>query len=138
MPKESPTSAYEVLASESILGAGPLEPLAVVITEVSDLDQLLDIFPRGASVPEIDPARLEGEGAIVAVFGGLRGSSGYTLTVDDIQIVDGQVVVKATVVRPPTDRMVEPAEQIPYVVVVVEGVAFPAETGDVLLELQGG
>ena len=115
-PAESPD--YEMLASGSILGVGPAEPLAVVITEEGELDQLLDVFPKGSRPTEIDAARLDGGSAFVAVFGGSQGSSGYSVALEEIEVEGDGVVLRATLASPPSGQLVEPAGRTPIPLLV--------------------
>jgi hypothetical protein len=133
-PPASP-SAYETLDSGSLLGTEPLEPLAVVVTGEDELDRLYDLFPPSATPPQIDAARLAGDEAIIAIFGGLQGSSGYTVALKDIKSEGNQVTLEVEISRPPAKQLVEPAEQIPYSIVQVSRSRLPAEIENVVLSV---
>jgi hypothetical protein len=127
---------YELLDSGSLLGGTKsLEPFAVVVTQESELEQIYEAFPRRSAAPTIDPAQLTEEKAIIAIFGGVLGSGGYTITLKDIKSEENRVVLDAAISGPAAGQMVEPAEQTPYSIVLVSRSRLPTEIEDVVLEV---
>jgi hypothetical protein len=127
--------AYEILDTGSMLATKPAEPSAIVVTQPGQLGQLLSIFPPGTSLDNVTPALLDGNHVIVAIFGGVQGSSGYSVHLQTIRVEDTQVVLEVLLAGPPPNTLTEPALQIPYTIVLVERSAFPAEIGNVIVEL---
>jgi hypothetical protein len=128
-------SAYPVLAAGSILGSEPAEPSAMVVTQPDQLAQLRSMFPPGTPLDNITPALLDGNHVIVAIFGGVQNSSGYSVRLQGIRAEGGQVVLEVSLAGPPPNTLTEPALQVPYTIVLVERSTFPAEIGNVIVEL---
>ena len=125
----SPTAAsipMQTISKGAPLGDDPAEPFYAVITTAKEWNDLEGRVPE--SVQEAgrtyEPKETE---ILLLAIAGVKGTSGYAITIQDVRIEGGQVIVQLSETAPGPDEIVEPASTLPFHLVAITLEALPKE-----------
>jgi hypothetical protein len=112
------TISFIIIAQEAPLGDYPAEPFYTVIGRSGKWDELREVLPDRAIEAGIQASSSKDD-LIVVAFAGVKGSSGYNVTVESIVQAGDQLVIVVSQTVPGSDDIVEPATTLPYHLVAV-------------------
>ncbi len=112
--------AFRVIAQAAPLGDHPKEPAYAAIKESTEWDTLASKIPAQA----LESAKTAMQTAssqqlYLLAFSGVRGTSGYTLSIQSIHLNGDQCTVVVAEMKPAENTIVEPAMTLPYVLVAL-------------------
>lgn len=112
------TIPFWTIAHEAPLGDHPTEPHYAVVSQPGEWSELDGHLPPAA----IEAGRKAGpaqDHLIVAAFAGVKGTSGYSLTLDSLVVDENRVIVTVSQQAPEPAAVREPAMTLPYHLVAV-------------------
>jgi hypothetical protein len=107
--------AFRVIEQAAPLGDHPKDPFYLVVTANSAWETLTSDVPSQALEALKKAAQSEQELYLLA-FAGVRGTSGYALSIAAIRLEGTRCTVVIAETKPTQDDIVEPAMTLPYVV----------------------
>jgi hypothetical protein len=108
-----PNLPFTTIVQEASLGDHPTEPLYTIVARPNEWDELRGRLPDQAIEAGIRVGPSSGD-LIVVAFAGVKGSSGHSITVENIDHDRDQVMVTVSQTAPGLDDIVEPAYTLPY------------------------
>jgi hypothetical protein len=107
-----------VLEQVAPLGDHPKEPFFTVVSSLAEWETLAIKAPAQA-LETGKKAFQTGQELYLLGFAGVRGTSGFMLSIDSIRLEGKQCTVVVTETKPAQNEIVEPAMTLPYVLVAV-------------------
>jgi PrcB C-terminal len=104
---------YQTIDQGAPLGDTPEQSTYTVVTQADEWNALTSSLPA-AAITTGKKAGPDQDTIILAVFAGLRPSSGYTIEVEGIYPIGNLWVVCVTETPPQADQVTEPATTLPY------------------------
>lgn len=127
----SPTQAgsipFRVIAQAAPLGDQPKEPRYAVTATAQDWEALQPYIPEPAFTAGKAPDPSTGE-LVVVLFLGVRGTSGYSIEINNIQILKDQCTILFKEVKPTADTITEPARTLPFLLIALPLNVFASQT----------
>jgi hypothetical protein len=106
------------IAQEAPLGDHPTEPFYTVVARPDEWSELQGRLPPVAIQAGVQAGPEDGS-VIVVGFGGAKGSSGHSLTVESVVQDGDRVIVTISQQAPDPDAIREPAMTLPYHLVAI-------------------
>jgi hypothetical protein len=113
-----------VVAQASPLGDQPKEALFTVVVEAQEWEKLRDALPQQAYLPEQATGHPDGE-VVLVLFIGVRPTSGYAVTIDEIRLAGQTCTVQFQEVKPAQGTITEPARTLPFLLAAIPIGSFP-------------
>jgi hypothetical protein len=101
------------IAHEAPLGDHPTDPLYTVVVHPDEWSELQGQLPEAAIRAGLQ-AGPEQDNLIVVAFAGVKGTSGYSLTVESVVRDQDLAIVTVSQQSPEPGNVVEPAMTLPY------------------------
>lgn len=104
---------FATIAQEAPLGDKPVDPLYTLVVHADSWDALFGLLPDKAIEAGIQAGPASNE-LIVIAFGGVKGNSGHSISVERIVQENDQLIVTVSQIEPGPDDIVEDATTLPY------------------------
>jgi hypothetical protein len=118
---------FKTVAQEAPLGDHPTAPLYTVVSRPSEWDELREVLPTRAINPGIQASKL-GDSLIVVAFAGRKGSSGYSIVIENISKQGNQIAAVVSQTTPGPNEYVTDAATVPYHLVALSKKDFLPES----------
>jgi len=112
------TVPFRVIAQASPLGDQPKEASFTVVVKAQEWEKLRDVIPQQAYLPEQATGHPDGE-VVLVLFIGVRPTSGYAVTIDEIRLAGQTCTVHFQEVKPAEGTITEPARTLPFLLAAV-------------------
>lgn len=109
---ESTPVPFTTVVQGAPLGDQPAGPLYTVATEAGQWQELRDRIPSEAADAGADSIR--SDQILILAFGGVKGSSGYQIDIEQVVREGDQLVITVSEMSPDPDQVVEPATTLPF------------------------
>jgi hypothetical protein len=108
--------SFNTISQGAPLGDHPDEPLYTVVIDASEWDELIGQLPQqGLSAgKQVSNTR---DDVVIIVFAGEKGSSGYGIQIDSINLQGGEFTILVNENEPEVGEIKEPATTLPYQIV---------------------
>jgi len=109
------TVPFTTIIQKALLGDHPTEPVYTIVALPEKWNELRERLPNAAIEVGMQASQSSDDLVIVA-FAGMKGSSGYRVTVESVTLEEenDQVVISISQTTPNPDDIVEPATTLPY------------------------
>lgn len=133
--QEERALSFNTLAQEAPLGSEPTTPAYLVNTTAAAWDQTAMQLPPEAIAAAQTAAPSE---MVVVAFAGAKASSGYQITITNIEHLAKQLQITVREQQPAADEIVEPAMTLPFHVVTLPTESLPAEITSIRFQNESG
>lgn len=138
-PTATPSSAPDVpitlLLQAAPLGDEPARPVYAIVTDPKSWDSLNGQIPA-AALQAGREASVAGNLVIVA-FAGVKGSSGYQVSVREAVLQADRLIVTVEVTTPGVDDITEPATTLPFALATIPADTLSAARSYVIVDNHG-